>query len=127
MLDLHAYEYAILRLVPRVEREEFINIGVILYCKAQKFLQVKYHLPPDRIKACFQEINLNLLNEYLSAWDLICRGKTEGGLIATLDMASRFRWLTAPRSTMIQSSATHPGRCSDPNEIMERLFKQYVL
>ncbi len=124
---MYAYEYAVLRVVPRVEREEFVNVGVILYCKGMKYLNVKYHLDKERLLAFYQKIDIPLLEQYLRVWDWICLGKEEGGVIAQLDIASRFRWLTASRSTIIQSSQVHPGQCLEPERILQKLFEQYVV
>lgn len=126
MQEKHVYEYAIIRLVPRVEREEFINIGVILYCKRKKFLDVKYQLDLTRLQAFQPKIDTQQIEQYLSVWKMICQGVKEGGYIAGLDLPSRFRWLTAARSTMIQSSHVHPGRGADPAAMLSKLFEQYV-
>jgi hypothetical protein len=110
-----------------VEREEFINIGVILFSKEGRFLKMKYHLDPKRIKAFSSEVDLEQVQDYLSAWQLICKGDAAGGRIAAMDRANRFRWLTSARSTIIQSSAVHPGLCSDPGKVLADLFDKYVL
>lgn len=126
MPDLHVYEYAVIRLVPKVEREEFLNIGVILFCRRKRFLGVRYQLNPDRL-ACFAAIpEFEQLQSYLETWRLIAAGKPEGGPNAQLDQASRFRWLAAPRSTIIQPSPIHVGRCTEPSEVLEGLFYKYV-
>ena len=127
MPDNISYEYAIIRIVPKVEREEFINVGVILYAKHKQFLGIRYHIDEKRLKAFSDEIDIDQLNEYLKAWELVCLGAPEGGSIGKLELASRFRWLTASRSTIIQSSETHPGLCHNPQEVLEDLFKMYVL
>ncbi len=127
MPEKHTYEYAIIRLVPKVEREEFLNIGVILYSKRKRYLEVKYFLNEQRILSFCPNVHIAELEKYLQVWEFICRGDQQGGFIATLDLASRFRWLTAPRSTMIQSSKVHPGRSEDPALVLEPLFTKYVL
>ncbi len=127
MPDKQVYEYAFIRFVPRVEREEFLNVGVILFCKRKKYLQVKYHIDPKRLCALGDEIDLDQLATYLQSWEWISQGNKEGGFIATLDLPSRFRWLTATRSTIIQSSKVHPGMTDDPQAVLDRLFEQYVL
>ncbi|MEO0332627.1 MAG: DUF3037 domain-containing protein [Bacteroidota bacterium] len=127
MPEKQVYEYAIIRFVPRVEREEFLNIGVILFCKGKRFLQMKYQLDVQRLQAFSSEIDLTELEQYLEAWDAICQGKAKNQPIAQLDPASRFRWLTATRSTIIQASKVHPGLCSDPKAVLDDLFKKYVL
>ncbi|MEM7375145.1 MAG: DUF3037 domain-containing protein [Bacteroidota bacterium] len=127
MPDKHVYEYALIRLVPRVEREEFLNIGAILFCKSKRFLDVRIHVDEMRLRALFGELDVEELRAYLDAWVLICEGNREGGPIAQLDQASRFRWLTATRSTIIQSSKVHPGLCTRPASILEDLYQKYVL
>jgi hypothetical protein len=127
MPDKQVYEYAFIRYVPRVEREEFINVGIILYSLRHDFLQVRYNIDKARLLSFYENTDIAMLNSYLRTWDLIARGDATGGKIATLDLPSRFRWLTASRSTIIQSSHVHPGLCSDPQKVMEDLFEKYVL
>ena len=121
------YEYAFIRFVPKVERGEFINVGVILFCKQLKFLQMKYHLDDVRLTAFSPGTDRHELSEYLQAWEVICEGGTEGQPLAGMDQASRFRWLTATRSTIIQCSEVHPGRCHNPGQQLQDLFSRYVL
>lgn len=123
----HLFEYAVIRVVPRVEREEFLNTGVILYCQPKNFLQMVFSLDEKRLKDFCEKMDMEELKEHLGAYDNICKGKAEGGPISKLDMPSRFRWLTAKRSTVIQSSAVHPGFCDDPGEMLQRLYSQLVL
>jgi Protein of unknown function (DUF3037) len=127
MQDNHLYEYAIIRLVPKVEREEFINVGVILYCAKESFLQAKFKIDSDKIKAISTEIDLPELEMYLTTWQKIIEGKKQGGTIGQLPVSSRFRWLTATRSTIIQSSKVHPGFCINPEEKLRQLFAEMVL
>jgi hypothetical protein len=127
MQENHLFEYAVIRVVPRVEREEFLNVGVILFCKKQKFLQALYKLDHERLKALYDKIDIDEIEENLEAIKRICEGSPSGGPIAKLDMASRFRWITATRSTVLQTSKVHPGFCSDPKGALERLFLQQVL
>ncbi len=127
MQDRYTFEYAIIRVVPKVEREEFFNVGVILFCKRKKFLDIKYQISKDKLNAFAPEIELELLNEYLNAWKLICDGDASGGLIGEFELSDRFRWLAACRSTIIQSSKTHPGLCFEPEKELEDIFKTYVL
>ena len=91
----HLFDYAVIRVVPRVEREEFINVGVILFCKVEKFLKVKYVLNENRLFAFAPELDLNTVEENLNALEQICMGTKAGGAIGELDIVSRFRWLTA--------------------------------
>lgn len=122
----HLFEYAVIRVVPRVEREEFMNIGVILYCSGQKFLNTLFALDEKRLQALYSDIDITELEEHLNAFKRICDGVKEGGPIASLDPASRFRWLTATRSTVIQTSKVHPGFCIDPDKTLKKLFAELV-
>ncbi|MBF9253087.1 DUF3037 domain-containing protein [Pontibacter sp. 172403-2] len=127
MQEKHLFEYAVIRVVPRVEREEFLNVGVIMYCAAQGFLQIKYKLDQERLRAFSAELNMQELVERLCAFERICAGRTMGGTIGQLPVASRFRWLTAARSTVVQTSPVHPGLCADAPQTLARLFAQLVL
>jgi hypothetical protein len=127
MPEQQVYEYAFIRFVPKVERGEFLNVGVIVFCKGKRFLQMKYQLDTHRLRAFSSDIDLAELEQYLAAWDAICRGQAQDQPIAQLDPASRFRWLTATRSTIIQSSKVHPGLCTDPIAVLDDLFSKYVL
>jgi len=127
MQDRVTFEYAIIRVVPRVEREEFFNVGVILFSKRKKFLGIKYAIDPAKLKAFSEKIEIELLESYLNAWRLICEGGAEGGRIGEMELSDRFRWLAASRSTIIQSSNTHPGLCDDPEGNLEEIFEKYVL
>jgi len=121
------FEYAVVRFVPRVEREEFINIGVVLYCRAQHFLQMRFSLDPHRCAVLQGDIDGEDLLAYLKAFQQICDGSATDSEIAALPLAERFRWLTAKRSAVIQTSAVHPGLCTDASETLERLYTQLVL
>lgn len=123
----HLFEYAVIRVVPRVEREEFLNTGVILYCQEKDFLQLLFTIDEKRIRDFCEKLDMDELKGHLVAFENICNGKEEGGPISKLDMPSRFRWLTAKRSTVIQTSAVHPGFCDDPMEMLEKLYEQLVL
>ncbi|HEY0243947.1 MAG TPA: DUF3037 domain-containing protein [Mucilaginibacter sp.] len=126
MQEKHLFEYAIIRVVPRVEREEFLNIGVILYCKKEKFLQTKYLLDEGRLHCFSGHIDLAVVKEHLCSFERICKGDAAAGPIGKLDIASRFRWLTATRSTVVQASKVHPGFCTDAQETLDRIFEQLV-
>lgn len=121
------FEYAVIRLVPRVEREEFINIGVVLYCRGQRFLQMRFSLDPRRCAILQADIDMDDLLAYLKAFQQLCDGNGAGNAIAALPPAERFRWLTAKRSAVIQTSAVHPGLCTDAADMLERLYTQLVL
>lgn len=127
MQDKHLYEYAVIRVVPSVEREEFLNVGVILYCRQQKFLQAVYTLNEKRLLAFYPNMDISAIRPYLDAFVEISKGSKAGGPIAKLDMAARFRWLTATRSSIIQTSKVHPGFCtSDAAATLARLQEQLV-
>jgi hypothetical protein len=127
MQGRYLFEYAIIRIVPRVEREEFLNVGIVLYCKELKFLDTKFNINRDRIATLCAEVDCNELEDHLQSFEKIAKGKKDGGPIAALDFPSRFRWLTATRSTIIQTSKVHPGFSANPKETMEKLFYQLVL
>ncbi len=127
MPEKHLFEYAVIRAVPRVEREEFVNVGVILYCASLRFLQIQFLIDERKIRHLCDEFDIYDLSIRLQGFKKICEGKKEGGLIALLPMASRFRWLTSSRSTTIQTSKVHPGLCSDANETLEKLFDKLVI
>lgn len=126
MQEKHLFEYAVIRVVPRVEREEFLNVGVIVYCRAQKFLQTMFELDRDRLNTFCRDIDILELEERLYAFRQICSGAPEGGTIAKLPIAERFRWLTAARSTVMQTSPVHVGLCADAGETLARLHTQLV-
>ena len=127
MQDKHLYEYAVIRVVPRVEREEFLNVGVVLYCARPRFLGVRFALGEKRLEAFACGPDLLQLSEYLLAFERICKGDRAAGPIAALTPAERFRWLTATRSTVLQTSRVHPGFCASPEGTLERLFGELVL
>ncbi len=113
--------------MPRVEREEFMNVGVILLCKKQNFLHALYEVSPQRLEALCPGCDVEELAAHLSAFARIAAGDPTAGPIAQLDIAGRFRWLTAQRSTVLQPSKVHPGLCDDPMQMLERLFREMVL
>jgi len=123
----HVFEYAVVRVVPRVEREEFMNVGVVLYCKKLNFLQAIITVNEAKICCFTNKDEAQQIKENLQAFEQICKGSAEGGPIAKLDGASRFRWLTATRSTVVQASKVHPGLSADPQQTLERLHEQLVL
>lgn len=127
MQDKHLYEYAVIRIVPRVEREEFVNAGVILFCKKAKFLKVLYTLNVKKLECFSDDLDFDQLQMNIVSFVKISNGDKDGGPIAQFEMAERFRWLTAVRSSVIQTSKTHPGMCTDLDETLERLFGELVL
>ncbi len=127
MQEQHLFEYAVIRIVPKVEREEFFNVGVVLYCAKQKFLQASILLDEERLRTFCKKADIDELREYLHAFERICMGGNDAGPIGKLPIAERFRWLTATRSTVVQTSKVHPGLCTDAAEMLAKLFEQLVL
>lgn len=127
MQEQHSYEYAVIRVVPRVEREEFLNVGVVLYCRKRNFLQVRITVNDALLCAFARHEDVAEIKEHLLAFERIAGGGKDAGPIGRLDAASRFRWLTATRSTVVQSSKVHPGLCSDPEATLTRLHEKLVL
>jgi len=126
MQEQHSFEYAVLRVVPKVEREEFMNVGVILYCQSLSFLDALFTLDESRLFALSPGIEMDEIRKHLAAFCNICKGGPEAGPIGKLDMGSRFRWLTATRSTVLQCSKVHPGLSSDPAETLKNLHSRLV-
>lgn len=126
MQELHLFEYAVIRVVPRVERDEFINVGVILFCARKKYLTAAYALDEERLKAFSAKLDHTEIREHLDSLMLICTGAKDSGPIGQLDAPSRFRWLTAMRSTVIQTSRVHPGFCKDPESKLQFLLEEQV-
>lgn len=126
MQEHSVFEYAVIRIVPKVERQEFFNVGVILYCGPQKFLRTRILVDREKLRA-FGNVDCDELDSYILAFERISTGGKEGGPIGALPIADRFRWLTATRSTIVQTSHVHPGLCLDAGEMLDRLFTQLVL
>ncbi len=126
MQQKHLYEYAVVRVVPVVEREEFVNAGVVLFCKKEKFIQMRYHIREDKILALLPDADMEEIRGNLEAFCKIAAGEKDGGPIASLDEAERFRWLTAVRSASIQTSRPHPGVCDDLEKTVDSLFNEMV-
>ncbi|WP_173837789.1 DUF3037 domain-containing protein [Flavobacterium sp. 14A] len=127
MREKNLYEYAVIRVVPRVEREEFLNVGIILFCKQSKYIKVKHLVPLEKILALSVEADVEQIQANIYAFEKVAHGTKDGGPIAMMDIPSRFRWLTALRSSVIQSSRPHPGMCDDLDKTLERLFTELVL
>ncbi len=121
------FEYAVIRVVPRVERQEFFNVGVIMYCAAAGFLQTKYELNKKKIAAFCEEIDIDDLQKRLLVFEQICKADKSAGPIAALPLAGRFRWLTAVRSTIVQTSPVHPGFSDNLEATLNKLFETLVL
>ncbi|SMD09976.1 DUF3037 domain-containing protein [Pedobacter nyackensis] len=127
MQEKDLFEYAVIRVVPRVEREEFMNVGVVVYCAKQKFLDVLIKLDQEKLAVFCKELDPSVLEENLNAFKRICAGGKHSGPIGQLDAPSRFRWLTATRSTVIQTSRAHAGLSSDAKETLFKLYTEMVL
>ncbi|WP_430413105.1 DUF3037 domain-containing protein [Kordia sp.] len=127
MQDKVTFEYAIVRFMPKVEREEFFNIGVIVFSKRKKYLDIKYHINPKKLEAFSCEITLEEVTKYLKAWESICKGAPHGGAIGEFEVSDRFRWLAASKSTMILCSPTHTGLCDNPQQELDDIFEKNVL
>jgi Protein of unknown function (DUF3037) len=120
------YSYAIVRVVPRVERGECINVGVILFAREAPYLAARVELDPARLLALAPEVDVAPIERHLATFVAICEGRAEGGPVAALPPAERFHWLTAPRSTVIQTSPVHGGATSDPAATLEELLATFV-
>ena len=126
MPERHSFDYAVIRVVPRVEREEFINVGVILTCRAANFLEAQFELDEERLAAFAPEIEIHEIKLHMEVIQQICKGGDGAGHIGKLPRRARFDWLVAPRSTIIQTSAVHTGLCSDPQQTLARLVRDMV-
>jgi hypothetical protein len=120
------FEYAIIRVVPRVEREEFINVGVVLFCRTRRFLDARFALDTQRLAALAPDLDMVALQEQLDHIQMVCVGGEAAGPIGLLPQAERFRWLVAPRSTIVQPSPVHTGLCDDPQATLDRLVATMV-
>lgn len=127
MQDKILYEYAVIRIFPKVEREEFINAGILIYSKESKKLLVKTFFNEKKFRCFETELDEDQVRLNLKSFELIAHAASNGGPIAQMDMPSRFRWMTAVRSSCIQTSRPHPGFTNDLEETLERLFEELVL
>ncbi|PKH69029.1 DUF3037 domain-containing protein [Flavobacterium sp. ALD4] len=127
MQEKHLYEYSVIRVVPRVEREEFLNVGIIVFCKKAKFIKMLYTIDGAKMQLFSGDLDLEQLQLNLESFQKIAHGTNQGGPIAQFDIPSRFRWLTALRSSAIQTSRPHPGLCADLDKTTQRLFEDMVL
>lgn len=123
----NSFDYAVIRIVPRVDREEFINAGLVVYCPEQNFLDARMRLDERRLTAFAPHIDVDLVHSRLAGLMSICKGDRTAGLVANLSLRERFHWLVSPKSTILQVSAVHSGICSDPERTLRRLFKQLCL
>jgi len=124
--DLCTYDYAIIRVVPKVEREEFVNVGVIVSCPAKGFLEARIELDERRLKALDATLDLESIRPHLASIVAICAGGEHSGPIGQLSQRERFHWLTAPRSTTIQTSQVHTGQTTNPVSVLEHLLESAV-
>lgn len=121
-----AFDYAIIRVVPRVDRAEFINAGAILYCHAARYLKAQVDLDAARLSALYPDANVKLVRNHLNALCRVCRGDNDAGPVAALNLSQRFHWLAAPRSTIIQTSPVHTGRTEDLDAVLAHLMATVV-
>lgn len=127
MQEQKLYEYAVIRLVPKPEREEFFNVGLILFSKREKFIKVKIHLCEEKFRVIHSKIEYEDVKRHLDSFVNIAKGERSAGSIAQLEVPERFRWLTAVKSSIIQTSRPHPGASLDLDKTFERLFEELVL
>lgn len=127
MQGKHVYEYSVIRLVPRVEREEFINIGVLLYCKHEDYLKIKFLLKEEKILAIYSNVDLELVQNYIAEIKKAVDNDCDTEFLKALDVPSKFRWLSAKKSTMIQYSPIHVGMSDDLDKALEDLMKMMVV
>lgn len=118
---LHAYEYAYVRIMPRIEREEFFNTGIILFCRTKRYLSARITFHPELLHAIAPQLNPEQVQEHLALIPRICSGE---GPIGALELSERFRWITAPHNAVVQCGPIHGGQCDDPGEVLERLFRK---
>ena len=126
MRALSSYDYALIRVVPSVERGECLNVGVLLFCRTESFLGARVHLDPPRVLALAPNLDLAAIQQQLDTVVRICEGGAEAGLLGRMSQSERFHWLVSPRSTIIQTSPVHTGLCSDPEAALEHLLQTMV-
>jgi hypothetical protein len=124
--DHYTYDYAIVRVVPKVEREEFVNVGVIVSCPAKSFLDARIELDEERLKVLDPSLDIESIRTHLATIPAICAGGEQAGPIGQLSQRKRFHWLIAARSTIIQTSAVHTGYCKNPADVLEHLLDTMV-
>ncbi|TMC94682.1 MAG: DUF3037 domain-containing protein [Chloroflexi bacterium] len=127
MPALNSYDYAIVRVVPCVERGEYINAGVILFCRTRRFLDALVYLDIPRLTTLYPAVDLDMVQRHLDIIPLVCAGSADAGAIGQLSQSERFHWLVSPRSTIIQTSPAHSGLSTDPAATLEHLLKTMVL
>lgn len=127
MQEKHLYEYAVIRVVPRVEREEFVNVGIIMYSRRAKFIRARYILDEAKLNLFSSELDIDTIKNNLRSFDKICSGTKDGGAIAAMEIQERFRWLTAVRSASIQTSLARTGFSTDLESTFDKLYNELVL
>ncbi len=127
MQEPKLYEYAVIRLVPKPEREEFFNVGLILFSKREKFIKIKTHLCEEKFRVIHSKIDFDEVQKHLESFENIAKGEKSAGSIAQLEIPERFRWLTAVKSSIIQTSRPHPGASQDLEKTFDRLFEELVI
>jgi hypothetical protein len=124
--DRCPYDFAIIRIVPRVEREEFVNAGVVVFCPARKFLGARVLIDEARLKALWPELDVSVIRQHLEPFPRVCAGDPDAGPVAAKPLRERFHWVVAPRSTMIQISPVHSGITESPEAVLDELFLKRV-
>lgn len=127
MQEKHLYEYAVIRVVPRVEREEFVNAGIVVFCKRQRFIRVLFTIDEAKLTMLSPELDVDQIRLNLESFQKIGQGAKDGGPISRMEVPERFRWLTAVRSSVIQTSRPHPGLCDNLEDRAQKLFEDYVI
>lgn len=120
------FQYAVVRVVPQIDRAEFMNVGVIVFCRTRRFLEARVALDPRRLQALSPGLDLEAVAAHLDARVRIAAGDPDAGPVAALPQSERFHWLAAPSSTVIQASPTHSGLCDDPDETLAHLMRTLV-
>lgn len=126
MQEDNIYEYAVIRLVPKVEREEFFNIGLVMFSKKMKFIKTAFYLCPDKFRLMHSKLDYEDMIKNLESFKKIAEGSRDGGPIAMMEIPDRFRWLTAVRSSVVQTSRPHPGKSKDLEKTFGKLFEELV-
>jgi hypothetical protein len=124
--ELSSFDYAMLRVVPRVEREEFVNAGVVVFCLERQFLDARVVVDEPRLRALWPQIDVEQVRRHLNAFRSVALGDPAAGPIARLSLRERFHWLVSPRSTIIQVSPVHTGICDEPEKVVEHLMKRIL-
>lgn len=127
MQEKHLYEYAVVRVLPRVEREEFVNVGIILFSKKAKYIRFQYHINEDKLRCFSNELDMDTIHDSLQSFQKIASGTKDSGIIGLMDIPERFRWISAERSSCIQTSRPHPGFSTHLDKTFDRLFRELVL